>query len=86
MGGRRKREQRVNVSLFLSDDEDAESKGSTLLNDLEAAVETSRKENGFGGGVGAELESANVTHDPQSKGKRAEIHATFLFEFTEALA
>jgi hypothetical protein len=84
--GVRKRDQRVNVSLFLEDDTDAEAKGSDLLNTLEAAVETTRRATGFGGISGCYLESANVAHDPTSKGKRADIHATFLFEFTEAIA
>jgi hypothetical protein len=84
--GVRKRDQRVNVSLFLEDDTDAEAKGSELLNTLEAAVETTRRAAAFGGISGCYLESATVAHDPTSKGKRADIHATFLFEFTEAIA
>lgn len=86
MRGQRKREQRVNVSLFLTDETDAETKGSELLNTLEAAVETARRAAGFGTISGVSLETANVTHDPTSKGTKAEVHATFLFEFTEALA
>lgn len=89
MKGQRKREQRVTVSLFLEDATDAESKGSDLLNTLEAAVQTTWKAGGFNDPsaiTSAYLESANVAHDPNSKGKRADVHATFLFEFTEALA
>lgn len=84
--GVRKRDQRVNVSLFLEDDTDAEAKGSDLLNTLEAAVETTRRAAGFGSIAGCYLESATVAHDPTSKGKRADLHAVFLFEFTEAIA
>jgi hypothetical protein len=84
--GIRKRDQRVNVSLFLEDAADAEAKGSELLNDLEAAVEVARRAGEFGVISGVHLESANVAHDPASKGKRADLHATFLFEFTEAIA
>jgi hypothetical protein len=84
--GIRKRDQRVNVSLFLEDATDAEAKASTLLNDLEAAVETARRAAGFGTIAGVYLESANVAHDPTSKGKRCDLHATFLFEYTEAIA
>ena len=84
--GIRKRDQRVNVSLFLEDATDAESKGSDLLNELEAAVETARRAAEFGNISGVYLESATVAHDPTSKGQRADIHAIFLFEFTEAIA
>lgn len=84
--GIRKRDQRVNVSLFLEDAADAEAKGSELLNDLEAAVEVARRALEFGEISGVHLESANVAHDPTSKGKRVDLHATFLFEFTEAIA
>jgi hypothetical protein len=84
--GVRKREQRVNVSLFLEDATDAEAKGSDLLNTLETAVETTRRAAGFGSIFGCYLEAATVAHDPTSLGKRADIHATFLFEFTEAIA
>lgn len=84
--GIRKRDQRVTVSLFLEDASDAEAKGSDLLNTLEAAVETTRRASQFGAISGVHLESATVSHDPTSKGKRADVHATFLFEFTEALA
>lgn len=84
--GIRKRDQRVNVSLFLEDAADAEAKGSELLNDLEAAVEVARRALEFGEISGVHLESATVAHDPTSKGKRADLHATFLFEFTEAIA
>lgn len=85
MRGQRKRDGRVNVSLFLEDATDAEAKGSTLLNTLEAAVETARRAAEFGNVSGVYLESATVAHDPTSRGTRADIHATFLFEFTEAL-
>lgn len=84
--GVRARRQRVNVSLFLADETDAEAKGSSLLNTLEAAVEAARRAATFGGQTGAMLESATVVHDPQSKGKQAEVHATFLFDFTESIA
>lgn len=86
MRGNRKRDQRVNVSLFLEDTTDAEAKGSLLLNQLEAAVEAARRAAEFGSIAGAYLESATIAHDPTSKGKRADIHATFLFEYTEAIA
>lgn len=85
MRAQRKREQRIKVSLFLEDSTDATAKGAGLLNTLEAAVETTRRASQFGNLSGCHLEDAKVAHDPQSKGKRADIHATFLFEFTEAL-
>lgn len=84
--GIRKRDQRVNVSLFLEDATDAEAKGSLLLNELEAAVETARRAAEFGSIAGVYLESATIAHDPTSKGKRADVHATFIFEYTEAIA
>jgi hypothetical protein len=84
--GIRKRDQRVNVSLFLEDPADAEAKASLLLNELEAAVEVARRAAEFGTIAGVYLEAATIAHDPTSKGKRADLHATFLFEYTEAIA
>lgn len=89
MKGARERELYVNVSLFLSDNTDAEAKGAELLNTLEASVEAERKAGGFNDPSaisGVELKSASVAHDPTSKGKRADTHATFLFKYTEQLA
>lgn len=87
--GARERELRVNVSLFLADAADAESKGAELLNTLEAAVETARKAGDFNDPSqisGVELESGTVAHDATSKGKKADTHATFVFTYTEHLA
>jgi len=85
MRGVREREQRVNVSIFLEDATDAEAKASDHLNALESAVEAARRSNGFGTISGCHLESASLAHDPNSRGKRADLHAVFLFEFSEQI-
>jgi hypothetical protein len=85
MRGNRKREQRIAVSLFLEDATDAAVKGASLINELEVAVETARRASAFGNLNGCSLESANFAHDPQSRGTRCDVHAVFLFEFTETL-
>jgi hypothetical protein len=89
MRGIRARTQRINVSLFLSDATDAEAVGSELINTLEASVEATRRNGGFNDPSaisGVYLESGTFVHDPNSKGKRVDVHATFVFTFTESIA
>jgi hypothetical protein len=86
MRGQRQRSQSVTVSLFGTDAIDAEAALSGQLNTLEKAVEAARLEGEFGTITTVYLSAATVAHDATSKGRIADLHATFTFEFTESLS
>ncbi|MDB6079755.1 MAG: hypothetical protein JWO82_3502 [Akkermansiaceae bacterium] len=87
MRGVRTREQLTTVSLFSEAPAgDVEKKLSEQLNDLEKAVEVARLAGDFGSVTSIYLSAFKVDQDPNSKGKRGELHAVFTATFTESLS
>lgn len=84
MRGHRERAQDVKVSLFI-DQPDAEAHLGTLLHTLEVSVESARRAGEFPAITGVHLSAWNIAHDPASKGRIADLHATFSFQFSESL-